>query len=233
MRLDELPGGIRQVPRASIFGGDGNEVSRGRSNADGEYSQALLRRCPGRRDSPSVEILTVRHEDENPVTRGTVFECGLCQPYRCRDIRAAARDRIRIQRLHRIPKGVVVSRDRRLQKSIPRKRDQPDSVAVEMPEQVLRGQLCACEPIRLHVGSQHTFRGVDRDQDIEPLAGRGFDRVPPLGSCQRYAGTHRSGDHQAALQPEPFHRHRARQLPDQACRGECTQQGRAATLLRR
>ena len=103
------------------------------------------------------------------------------------DIGASARNGVGIQRLHRIAKGIVIGRNRSLQKGIAREGNQTDAIAMQVVEQILRGQLRAGEPVRLHVRSQHALGRVDRDQDIEPAAMRTSVVYRALRSRQRHA----------------------------------------------
>src|SRR5438105_7440616 len=88
------------------------------------------------------------------------------------DICAALRNHIHIQRIKRFPKGVVIERDRTLQKRAAGKGNQTNAIAVELRDEIRDREFRTREPIRLHILREHALRGVDREKKFESFAMR-------------------------------------------------------------
>ena len=84
-----------------------------------------------------------------------------------------------VEIVDRLDRGVVINRQRSLQKGATRKRDQPDTVALQFVDKILRGQLHALETVRRHIVRQHAARGVDRQDQVESLCALRLRRCNP------------------------------------------------------
>ncbi len=109
-----------------------------------------------------------------------VSVCTQCFADRSADIGSAPGNQIRIEGGERLLKDGAVQRHRALQERIARESDDARSVACEFPDQITHGQFRSAEAVRRQIVGGHAARGVDGEQDVEPLALGLFEvRTPP------------------------------------------------------
>ena len=90
--------------------------------------------------------------------------------HRRAEVRAAARDDADLDRVQALAEGALVERQRALHERAAGERDESGAVALELRQQVLDGELCPPEAVRLHVRREHAPRRVERDDQVDALA---------------------------------------------------------------
>src|SRR4030095_1307241 len=73
----------------------------------------------------------------------------------------------------------VIDCKRRLQKGAAGKRDQPDAIALQLRDQILRRQLHPLNPVGSNIVRERAARGVGSEKQIEPTAFYVFVDVTP------------------------------------------------------
>ena len=99
--------------------------------------------------------------------------------------RPAARDDAHLDGVERFQERARVERQRALEKSRAGERHQGQTVAARFRHQVTHRQLGARQPVRLHVGGEHAARGVERDDQVDPLAPHLLPAKTPHRSRER------------------------------------------------
>ena len=165
LRLHILPAVILEKFYSAALHRHGNQRAVRGTEADGESVEALLARAR-RSDGVRLEFFAVGENDQRAMLALALAECLVRRPDRIREICPATRDDVRINLLQRLAHRAEIRRERRLQKRRSRKREQPHAVALDLVQQILRGELCAREPVRLEVRREHRVRGVHRDDHI-------------------------------------------------------------------
>ena len=112
------------------------------ADADGENLQAVLRRRARRVQRAAFEVFAVGEQHEDALVVAVAFQRGFGFVDGRGDVRAAARNDLRVQRVERLAEGVVVERERALQKRIAgERRSSPTRSPSSLREQILDGHL--------------------------------------------------------------------------------------------
>jgi hypothetical protein len=139
----------KSVPPVSL--GPGHEFAGRATDTDCENLHAVLRGRLRRAYGFAPEIFAVGDQNENFVGSGARLEDCFGFVNGSGDICAAFRNHIHIKRIKRLAKGVVIERDRTLQKRAAGKGNQTNAIAVELRDEICDGEFRTREPIRLHI----------------------------------------------------------------------------------
>ena len=152
---------------SAVFTRYRDEFAGRAADTDCENLHAIFRSRLRSSDCFAAKIFAIGYENENLVRRCARLENRFGFVNGGGDISPAARNDIHIERVERFPERVVIECDWTLQKRTAGKRDQTDAIAVEFADEISDGELCAREPIRLHILRQHALRSVDREKEFE------------------------------------------------------------------
>ena len=110
----------------------GDRLSFRRTKADGVYDYLFRRGLPGRRNGITLMILTVRHNDDDLLTRPLIAEAGHRRLDSLGDHGALPGDRIRACVIQVGPGGGVIGRQRELDEAGAGEQDNANLVAVQL-----------------------------------------------------------------------------------------------------
>src|SRR5262245_31440394 len=167
MRLNRLAVFVFREIGSAILARHRNEFAGRATDTHRENLHAIFRSRLRSSDCFAAKILPIGYENENFVRCGARLENRFCFVNGRGDISSAARDDIDIECVERFAKRVVVERDWTLQKRTAGERNQTDAIAVEFRDEISDGELCAREPVRLHILRQHALRSVNREKEFK------------------------------------------------------------------
>src|SRR6185312_12192744 len=116
--------------------------------------------------SVAFEILTIRNQYEDPVASRMATKRRARGQNGARDVGAAQRNRMNVDRVQRLVEGTIVECQRTHEEGAPRECNDADSVAIQLPRHVIDRELGARQPIGFDIRSQHTARRIDREHDL-------------------------------------------------------------------
>ena len=117
------------------------------------------------------QFVAVRHEDDGLVRTLCAFECLDRVLKRELHIRAADRDRVGVEIVHKLNEARPVHRQRTDQKGFARERDESETVARILLDDFAHEPFRMVHAARLHVVGEHAFRNVEQHEQIP--SGRG------------------------------------------------------------
>src|SRR5215831_17105821 len=126
---------------------------------------ALFRELLGLGDTAFLEVLSI--SDQNQNFSGIVFiqrEHSLFESNA--DIGAENRDSLVVDREERFFKGIVIERERALEKSGSGERDQPDAPHAGVMDIIEDGLAGAADTARRYVGGEHAARAIKNEKNI-------------------------------------------------------------------
>ena len=198
-RFDGVPFGILDKLGAALGVDGAQQLPAGRPHTDGEDAQAVLRRGLGRFQGVAVQIFSIGDQDQNLVIIVAFFEGALGGINRLGQRGAALRNDVHIEGLHALAEGLVIQRQRTLQKGAPSEGDKAVPFGLRHPFQIECCELSAPQPVRSHVGGQHAARGVDGNHDVQAARARLF----PAESNLRAGQDHNEQGHRHHQQGHP------------------------------
>ena len=121
-------------------------------------------------------------------------------------IAARHRHGVHIHRTQGVGEGIVVERERALQKRLPGEDDEPDAPTPVPLHIIHHGQLGPFEAVRAHVGNEHAFRGIEHEDRVFALLLELLRLQAPLRPGERQAEEDDGEQHERILHHPP---HRA------------------------
>ena len=151
LRFHHLTLHIFDESRAACLARDRNERTFRCAYADRENMHAVVDRgfCSFHR--VAAQFFAIGENNERAIAGCAFAEGVIGERDRCGNVGAAFRDRFGVQGVDRFDRGFVINRERRLQKGAPGKRDQPDAIALQLIDEVLRGEFDPGESARRDV----------------------------------------------------------------------------------
>ena len=138
-----------------------------RTNADRENFYARFLRFLCFLDRIAAQFFAVGKNDQGAVSHRAFAKCLHRQRDRFTNVGAAFRNRLGIEIIDRLDRGLIINRQRRLQERSSSERDQTDAIAPQFCDQILCRQFNALQPIGRDVVREHAARGIDREKQIE------------------------------------------------------------------
>src|SRR2546430_776075 len=176
-RFYNLPGGIFYKRGAAILAPDWNERTLRSADTNRENFYAGIRCRFGRFHRVSTELFAIGENDQATVSGRALAECIHCEIDRFRNVRSAFRNNFCVEIVDRFNRCFVVDGQRRLQKGATGERDQSNTVALKLIDQILSSELYALEPIGLDVVRKHAAGAILAKRIREALPRRGARRA--------------------------------------------------------
>ena len=201
-----------------------------RSHAHGENSNTGVSRFFCRFHGIAAQFLAISEDNQRAISHRALTETLRGKRDCAGDIGAALGNRLGIQIVQGLNDGIVINRQRRLQKCAAGKSNQTNTIALQLTDQILNRELDAIKSVRLDVIGQHAARCVHRDQQIESLAFYIFKRVTPPRLGQTNNGQSKAEQLQRKSQYPPGPIYCSSELGQQPRRNELLQSFEAAPL---
>ncbi len=125
------------------------------------------------------------------------------------------RDDRRVQGVKRLEKGTVVEGEWTEREGVSGEGNQPDTVALQLLDEIGDREARPLEPVRHHVLRQHAARRIDREDQVDAPAFHLAEFEAILRSRHREENAEQTGDPQALLEVASPARNRIRELPEQ------------------
>ena len=142
----------------AIFSRHRNERTLRCSDAHGKNAHASVSRFFCGFQGVTAQFFAVGEDDQSAISHGAFAEALGRKSNGARDICSAFGNRLGIQIAQGFNNGVVINRQRRLQKRAASKSDQTNTITLQLANQILDRELNSIQPVRLDVIGQHAAR---------------------------------------------------------------------------
>ena len=177
--------GVRDAPARPRHGvGHQDLAARLVTEADCEDADAAFGRLASRIDGKRIVVFAVRDQQNDPGEVAARSEAGSGLANRLFEACSAARHAARVDAVEHEAQEAEVRRQRTQHAGSPRKRDQPDLVALEVRQEIADLRLRTLEPVRCHILGEHRARHVEGDHDLGTDRARLHELEAPLRAHQ-------------------------------------------------
>lgn len=162
---NRLPRRVAHQPRRSVGIPQGNHRAGGSSHAHGENANPFLSRLPCKLQCVAFSFLSVGEDNEGFVTLTSSHRSdGFLD--RASEVCATPGNGVGVEGFDGLTEGIVINRQRALEKCSTRKSNQSHAVAVEFFECVENGQFGPGQTVGTHVRGEHAPGGVHGEHDV-------------------------------------------------------------------